>query len=804
MATSSKELPRQRISRSKKTKKWGKAVIDDLEKLTQSDSYNGRSTNHRKQINFDLYNGKINLEDFEYVINPYGFKENEFPATLQHYDIISPKINLLLGEEIKRPFTFRCLSTNDSAIGELEEKKKEYITSAYQEYIMALAQGEDPKEQEKKLAGMDKYLKYSFSDVRERTGNHIINYLMREQSLSFKFNKGFKDALIAGEELYWTGIVSGEPVVRVVNPLDLTVVMDPDSDFVEDATAIIEERWMSLPSILDSYYMSLSDKDARSLESGKSQGDKNFGPDSSGFTPIPRIIAGDIEKGSPKGGKRGGEIDGTIRVIRCEWKSQRKVGFLYTIEDDQEVVELVSEDFILPDDASKDVDGYYHFNDSRLIWYWISEYWEGTKIGNDIYVDIQPKQNQRRSLDNPSICKSGYAGLIYNARNSDSVSLIDRMKAYQYLYNIIFYRLELGLAKDKGKVALMDIAQIPTSEGWDTDKWMYYLDAMGVMFINSAEEGNKGEASNFNQFQSIDLSMGNYIQTHISLLSQIEDKIGQLAGVSRQREGQTMASELVGNVERSISQSSHITEIWFYQHNEVKRRVLEALVDTARIAWRTGKKINFVTDDLGRMLLNIDGTDFANTQYGVHVGNTAKDTKALETAKSLLQTGIQSDKVSLSDAIGVLNSDSLSEIRVELEQGEENQQKRQEQQQQSAQQSQEKMAEGQQQALAQSAEAEAAKAQQERDLKREMNIRDNETKLSIAFQPDSHSHHKGQHDNDVLAHKKLDISREGQQASQQLERDRDAETKRKNDNNHAVKQKDLLIKRAAANKRPGK
>lgn len=787
MATSINDLPRQRIPRSKKTAKWGEAVIDDLEKLSYTDSYNGRSTRFRKQINYDLYNGKFHEEDFEYVVNPYGFKENEFPATLQHYDIISPKINLLLGEEIKRPFTFRSVATNEDAISELEEKKKEYVITAYQEYISALAQGKDPKEQEEKLKGMDKYLKFSFSDIRERTGNHIINYLLREQDLVYKFNKGFKDALIAGEELYWTGIVSGEPVCRVVNPLDLTVIMDPDSDFVEDATAIIEERWMTLPTIIDEYYKSLTDKQAKKLERDYGSSGQNFGEDTINYPTANIILKGDNDSSYKSGSRnRTQDSDGTIRVIRCEWKSQRKVGFLYSMEDGQENVELIDENFILPEDASKDSDGYYHFNDSRLKWYWISEYWEGTKIGKDEYIDIQPRQNQRRSLDNPSICKSGYTGLIYNARNSESISLIDRMKAYQYLYNITFYRLELAFAKTKGKVALMDVAQIPGGEGWDVDKWMYYLDAMGIMFINSAEEGNRGQTSNFNQFQSIDLTMGNYIQTHIALLSQIEDKVGQLSGVSRQREGQTQASELVGNVERSISQSSHITEIWFYQHNEVKRRVLESLVDTARIAWRKGKKINFVTDDLGRMLLSIDGLEFSNTQYGVHVGNTAKDTKALESAKSLLQAGIQADKVALSEAIGVLNSDSLSEIRVELESGEERRAQQTQESQKSQQESQEKISQmGMQD------------KQAERDLKRENNVRDNETKLAIAFKPEDQ-----EFQDNSSEERKLEMGDRHHNDKINLAREQNNETKRKNLEDLGIKKKELKIKEKMANKKP--
>ena len=374
------DLPRQRIPRAKKTKEWGKSVIDDLEKLSYTDTYNGRSTRYRKQVNFDLYNGKINLDDFEYVINPYGFKKDEFPASLQHYDIISPKINLLLGEEIKRPFNFRCVATNPEAISEIEEKKKEYVITALQEYVVALAQGEDPREQEQKIKELDKYLKYSFSDIKEQTANHILNYLSKEQSLVYKFNTGFKDGLISGEEIYWTGIISGEPVCRNVNPLDITVIQDPDSDFIDDASAILEERPLTLSSILDEYYKSLSDKQVRHLENKYARGG-SFGGDTISYPTANMIIKGEDSGYNNEVRKRSSNVDGTIRVLRCEWKSQRKVGFLYTMEDGQEEVELVDELFEIPEDATKDTDGYYHFNDSRLIWYWISEYWEGTKIG---------------------------------------------------------------------------------------------------------------------------------------------------------------------------------------------------------------------------------------------------------------------------------------------------------------------------------------------------------------------------------------------------------------------------------------
>ena len=358
------------------------------------------------------------------------------------------------------------------------------------------------------------------------------------------------------------------------------------------------------------------------------------------------------------------------------------------------------------------------------------------------------------------------------------------MKPYQYLYNIIYYRLELALAKSKGKVALMDLAQIPGADGWDVDKWMYYLDAMGIMFVNSMEEGKRGETSNFNQFQSIDLTMGNFIQTHVALLEQIESKIGHLSGVSKQREGQTQASELVGNVERSISQSSHITEIWFYQHNEVKRRVLEALLDTARLAWKTGKKINYVTDDLGRMLLDVDGNDFSGTQHGVFVSNTLDDAQALESAKQLLQAGIQADKVSLSEAVTVLQSKSLSQIRIKLEEGEE---KRQQQAQQSQEQ-QLKSAESINQAQIQD-------KQEDRNLTRENNIRDNETKLAIAFKPED-----ADIEDNSLDHQKLSLQEKQHNDKMRLEDKKLQQNADKAAQDLGLKKKEIAIKEKIASK----
>ena len=741
------DLPRQKLPRSKKGKKWGRTCIDELEKITYGDvQYNGRSSRFKKQINYDLFNGKLDQQDFQYVLNPFGFSEGEFPATMQHYDIISPKLQLLMGEEIKRPFNFKVVTHDPEAISKLEEMKKEMMMQflysvvvspeeeAAQQQELQQLQQTDPEAaaayQPKTPAQIEKYINYEYRDIKEVTAQGILEYLKRDQDLELKFNQGFKDALIAGEEIYYVGDVAGNPTVRLCNPLDIRVILDPDSPWIEDSQAVIEERWLTLSTVIDEFYQDLEPAEIDRLEKGP--GGRNDNMESGNglnypysefnivnYERLDTVGSGVFDPGMIRTYRR----NGMIRVLQVEWKSMRKIGIVtYTDEAGQIQEDVVDEIFEVPDYAEKK-GKQWMFDGVVLQWYWISEYWEGTKIGEDIYVNVQPKKNQRRDMTNPSDVKSGYVGYIYNERNSESISLIDRMKPFQYLYNIIYYRTELAIAKSKGKVALMDISQIPASEGWDVSKWMYYLESMGVMFINSREEGNRSrDAAPFNQFQSIDLSMGNYINTHVQLLDAIKTELGELSGVSRQRQGQVQTSELVGNTERAVVQSSHITEFWFYSHNECKKRVLTALLDVAKMSYRTGKKIQYLGDDMMRTFLNVDSEDFTNSSYGVFVSNSSKDDRALESLKSLAQAALQAGVVSFTDVATILQSESMTKVRKMLETAQMEMEQKQAQAQQAEQQA------------AQQAQQMQMQMEQEKENREDARkTQDNETKIKVAM-----------------------------------------------------------------------
>lgn len=822
------DLPQQKIPKSRKGKKWGKSCIDELEKITYSDaSYNGRSSRYRKQINYDLYNGVLDQKDFEYVVNPYGHSADEFPANLQHYDIISPKLQLLMGEEIKRPFNFRVISHDPASISQIEETRKkmlmEFLYSVVvppevrqqqeqQAQEMAAQQtegGQPPAPEEQQMqqpqtpAQIEKYINYEYQDVREKQGQNILEYLVREENIQNKFNQGFKDALIAGEEIYWVGEVAGEPVVRVCNPLDIRVILDPDSPWIDDAQSIIEERWLTLSSVIDEFHDVLSPKDIDALERGTGRGgdmeDGGINYPYSEFNIINYDAGGTFDPNHIRQYRR----DGMIRIIQCEWKSMRKVGFIKTLDENGfEHEDIVDEIFEVPDYAEKDKKtGEWVFDGVSLKWEWISEYWEGTKIAEDIYLNIRPKENQRRDMDNNSIVKSGYVGYIYNERNSESISLIDRMKPYQYLYNIVYYRTELALAKSKGKVALMDIAQIPSSEGWDVSKWMYYLDSVGVMFINSREEGNRSQqAAPFNQFQSIDLSMGNYINTHVQLLDQIKTEVGELSGVSRQRQGQVQTSELVGNTERAVTQSSHITEYWFYNHSEVKKKVLQALIDVAKMAWRNGKKIQYIMDDMSKVFMNIEGDDFSSTSYGVFVSNSSKDDRTIDQLRNLAQSALQSGVTSFADIADIIQDESITSIQRKLKEAQSNIEQKQQEASSAEQQTQQQVAQMAQQTEEMKQQREDARAQLEADTK--IKVAEINAEARLADKDDNNDGYLDNKNNEVKLEfdrqkeqNKLDMQREKNQQDLGLKQQEMEEKKRANQANEQ-------IKRTAANRKP--
>lgn len=675
------QFPLQRLPMSKKTQDWKEACVDYIAGHSQGSSRDGnnRSRKEEMQTYYDLYNSIYSEKDLKYVTNPFK-QQDGFPAMAQDYNIIKPKIDLLLGEETKRPFNFRVVHTSDIATSEIQDKAKQMIVDYIQATIMSkLGPEEQARYQEALQSGeimtpeqIQKYISKDYKDIAEITAYHSLNYLKNKLNITHEFFKGWKDALIGGEEIYYVGIVNGEPCLQRINPIYFDYDSDTsDLEFIHEAQWCCYEMIMSLTEVYDRLYDKMSEKQLNELLD--MMDDRSKG----GVTPEVRKTSLDyphIKTHSINGfSSNPFEEADNIHVWHCCWKSLKKIGF----------VNIINPETGMPEEYQVDETYKETGNELDVEWKWIIEVWEGYRIGQDLYVGIQPIEYQHISADNPNAQRLPYTGVIYNNTNSRPRSLVSMMKPLQYMYIVLWYRLELAMARDKGKVVTMDITQIPKSMNIDVAKWMHYLSALGVNFVNPYEEGwdipgrEGGKPSQFNQISALDLTMANTIDQYINLMDKIESMLSEISGVSKQREGSISSNELVGNVERSVVQSAHITEPWFWVHNQVKKECLTMLLDTAKHSWKDNKtSIQYVLDDATRAFLTLSD-DFFYEDMDIFVEDTTKNQQQIEALKNLMQPAMQNG-ASLLDIAEIITMDNVTMIRSKLEEIE---QKRMEQQQ---------------------------------------------------------------------------------------------------------------------------
>lgn len=787
------QFPLQRLPMSKKTQDWKESCVNYIIGHSQGGSRNGNTRTRKEEMQtyYDLYNSIYNEKDLKYVTNPFK-QQDGFPAMAQDYNIIKPKIDLLLGEETKRPFNFRVVRTSDIATSEMQDKAKQMLIDYIQATIMSrLGPEEQARYQEALQSGevmppeqIQKYMSKDYKDIAEITAYHSLNYLKNKLNITHEFYKGWKDALVGGEEIYYVGIVNGEPHLERINPIYFDYDTDTsDLEFIHEAQWCCYEMIMSVTEVYDRLYDKMSEKQLNDLLDMMDDSSKG------GITPEVRKTSLDyphIKTHSINGfAANPFEESNNVHVWHCCWKSLKKIGF----------VTIINPETGMPEDYQVDETYKVTGNEINVEWRWIIEVWEGYRIGEDLYVGIEPLEYQHVSADNPNSQRLPYTGVIYNNTNSRPRSLVSMMKPLQYMYIVLWYRLELAMARDKGKVVTMDITQIPKSMNIDVAKWMHYLSALGVNFVNPYEEGwdipgrEGGKPSQFNQISALDLTMANTIDQYINLMDKIESMLSEISGVSKQREGSIASNELVGNVERSVVQSAHITEPWFWTHNQVKKECITMLLDTAKYAWKDNKTcIQYVLDDATRTFLTLSD-DFFYEDYDIFVEDTTKNQQQIEALRNLMQPAMQNG-ASLLDIAEIITMDNVTMIKNKLEEIE---QKRMEQQQQMEQ----AQAEREQQLVQMQNEVkeeELMLKEAELDLEKYKIDTDASTKITVA----QINAYRGSENMDQDGNGIPDVIEIGKQAIEQQKVNSDAASKQFELNN---KKREIEMKREIENKK---
>lgn len=759
-------FPQQKLALTKKNKKWQEDCVNyiigegNVVSGGQDLTYYGEL-----QTYYDLYNSIFNEKDFKRITNPFKVDDG-FPATPQDFNIIRPKIDLLIGEETKRPMNFRVVRTSQEAASELQDKEKQLMMQYLQAAIMSNMSPEEQQQFQQQLDSGEimppeqiaKYMDKDYKDVVENTAYHTLTYLREKLNIDNEFIKGWKDALIGGREIYYVGVLNSEPYLERVNPMHFSYDQSPDLEFIEDGAWCCRKMRIPITEVYDRYYDKMNEKDLTKLEDM--------------INAVPARNLGDhdpVDRGIQLRFYDNPNFDGTakhcINVWHVCWKSFKKIYYVTTSDENGQLqVDIVDETYEpVGTEISVEPD-------------WIIEVWEGYRAGNDLFFGIQPIEYQHVSIDNPNSQKLPYCGAVYSSTNSKPRSLVSILKPLQYMYIVLWYRLELAIARDKGKVVNMDITQIPKSMNISPERWMHYLSSVGVNFINPYEEGwnipgrEGGKPAQFNQITALDLTMSQVIGEYIQLMDKIEQLAGTISGITEQREGAVSASELVGNVERSVVQSSHITEPLFWVHNQVKRHALNMLLNTAKGAWEeTGKqKLQYIFDNGERAFLNIT-PKFYYEDMDVFVSDTSKDLENIQKLQQLIHPAMQNG-ASLLEAAEILTNDNFNVLKQKLK----DMQTRQEELAQQQQQAEQEQAQMLQQMQNEAKEQELMLQEAQMDLQRYQIDQDNATKIAVA----QISAYRGTEDKDADMNGIPDPIELGNQALEKQKLDQEAYTKR--------------------------
>lgn len=761
-------FPQQKLPLKKKDEQWQHDCVNYI--IGEGNVVSGGMQKTRfseLQTYYDLYNSIFDEKDFKRITNPFKVSDG-FPATPQDFNIIRPKVDLLIGEETKRPFNFRVVRTSQEATSDLMDQEKEMLIQYMMGAIMGRMSPEEQQQFQQQLQSgeimppeeIGKYMRRDYKDVIENTAYHSLMYIREKCSIDNEFIKGWKDGLIAGQEVYYVGVQNGDPYMERVNPVYFSFDQSPDLEFIEDASWCCRKMRLPVAEVYDRYHDKLSEKDLDKLNemlTGRPSNDLGEKDPVDNFNHI-RMHIYDNPVFDQK-------TRHNINVWHCCWKSFKKIKYVTSQDENGNAQIEIVDEFYKPVGTEIGVD-----ED------WIVEVWEGYRAGSDLYFGIQPVAYQHISIDQPDSQKLPYCGAIYSNTNSKPRSLVSILKPLQYMYIVLWYRLELAIARDKGKVINMDITQIPKSMNITPDRWMHYLSSVGVNFINPYENqwgipGREGgKPATFNQITSLDLTMSNVIAEYIQLMDKIEQLAGTITGITEQRQGAISTSELVGNVERSVLQSSHVTEPLFLVHNQCKKHVLTMLLNTAKGVWEESgkKKLQYVFDNGERAFLAIT-KQFYYEDMDVFVSDTSKDAENIAKLQQLIQPAMQNG-ANLLEAAEVLTNDNFNIIKQKLK----DMQDRQDQLQQQQQKAQQQQAMQLQQMQNEAKEQELMLKEAEMDLQRYKIDADNQTKIAVA----EISTYRGTEDKDINMNGIPDPMEIAKDATQQRKIDSEAYTKR--------------------------
>jgi hypothetical protein len=704
-----------KTEKEKKDESWIKNTMDYFANKAYAEYVKNRDTFVK---NYDLVKGILRMEDFYQEPQVRSFTDMltadlQLPSYVKHYSIITTPINELVGEITKRPDGFRIKAFDEDS----QSEELDFKTEILQNYVITQAkqkiqekfamEGQEIDEEQLQQMTLEEVKDEldSYTSAAEKWANHILTATKAEFNIKEKSEDAFRDMLISAREYYHIYEDNSKVGynIEVANPKNTWFLTTPDRKYISDPTGRAQGAYaagtvqvMELSEIIESI-PDLTKEEIDHLRSSlqdyglinvreSNLGNPNVAPGIDSVTydtydPLvlqTRMIIESEMKENNDGLKDFLGLTSNVSsfgykyvVVRCYWLSKKKIGkLIYLDELGNEQSTLVDENYksgTIPTEQS-------------LEWGWINQWYQGTKVGPDIY-HIKPY----KLLNYCPII-----GITYEVKNTEARSLVDLMKPFQVLYNVCMNQLYKLLEKEVGKVYLTSIRHIPVPKDGDAqdalDVWEMEARNRGIVFIDDSPENLKSPSS-FNQFRDIDLTRTQEIKSRYELAIQLKNECWELIGMSKQRLGSVSASESATGTQAAIQQSYAQTEPLFVAHEYVLGQLYQAIIDASLYieSKKPQSTISYITSDGESAFVQVNGTDLKFRDLKVFATNRPEDKKSFEEIRGLSQAVIQNGG-SLHDIIELYSTDSLRQMKKVFKQLKDRQEQLQDQQMQQKQQ----------------------------------------------------------------------------------------------------------------------
>lgn len=620
-------FPSELVSDSKKDKAWHQQAVEAI---------TNRSLNQNYNINYIAMNEAVNFFQSLESGQEYKFLQQSedgetLPAVWLHLNRIQPKLKIVLGEFVEKGYDISVRAINKEAVSRrLKEKDRLLMEMRMRPYAEQLEQSmglpfttnEQLPEDEEDL---EDYIRVNYKEVSEFVMESALKWLSKKFNWDYTRFALFRDILIMGKAFVKVEIVDGLPIIRRIDPRLMIYDTNATDDFLSDSTFFGEVRYMSLADAAEQYGLTKEEQKEVSEESNSPKSNSlstSINKDS--------LLTRDNQIVYFK--QDGGEL--RTLVVTAYWQDTKSFNHKESV-DNYGNTHLKK---------VKDTE-----NGDEIIKKRIKIWRKGTLIGGKVLKDWGEMEDMARDVDSLAHTHPPYMACLPYYLNGTTVSMTQLLMPLQNLKNITMYNLQVAMARAGAKGITFDVSQIP--EGMDVDQVIKYLKVVGILLIDSKKDG---VPSNFNQFQSYDMTISDSIIRYIDIMNRVDSEMDAITGINEARQGIVQnASQAVGVTQSALFQSNLSTSTLFKLFQLFASKAFDQQARLVKIAWAGKEKFAAIIGDTGVDFLQED-IELDLNDYGVFVEEIPKLIDDMNVFREFIMAALQSGSVDFGAALDLM------------------------------------------------------------------------------------------------------------------------------------------------------